>query len=178
MSPYRSVRSIGQVVWIAISLAVGLSGLSRAASGDCAQIDAKAAATILGVPAARANAAPTHSKLPPDNMDLLSCGYVEVTADPAARTLSYLIYSPIARDLAGVYDSLASGNSPGKQVFSPDVGSQSSGWFRPSVRDDTFEGYIAVKTGATIAVIKIGGMPSSDAVKNALVSAGKILAKP
>jgi hypothetical protein len=46
------------------------------------------------------------------------------------------------------------------------------------VRDDTFEGYIAVQTGATIAVIKIGGMPSSDAVKNALISAGKILAKP
>jgi hypothetical protein len=111
-------------------------------------------------------------------MDLLSCGCAEATVDPMARTLSYLIYTPISKDLASVYASLADGNFPRKQIFSPNVGNQSSGWFRPSVRDDTFEGYIAMQTGATIAVIKIGGMPSSDAVKNALISAAKILANP
>jgi hypothetical protein len=31
-----------------------------------------------------------------------------------------------------------------------------------------------MRTGATVVTIKIGGMPSSDAVKNALISAGKI----
>jgi hypothetical protein len=158
--------------------AFGVSELARAAAVDCAQIDAKTAATVLGVPTARANGNSAHSKLPPDNMDLLSCGYAEATFDPMARTLSYFIYTPIPKDLASVYASLESGNFPRKQIFSPNVGSQSSGWFRSSVSGDTFEGYIAMQTGATIAVIKIGGMPSSDAVKNALISAGKILAKP
>ena len=179
MSPQRSVRSTSKVVWIAMYFAIGVSGLASAAPVDCSQIDAKAAATVLGVPTARANASnPAHSKLPPDNMDLLSCGYAEATVDPMARTLSYLIYTPIPQDLANVYASLATGNFPRKQIFSPNVGSQSSGWFRSSVSGDTFEGYIAMQTGATIAVIKIGGMPSSDAVKNALISAGKILANP
>jgi hypothetical protein len=178
MSSCRSVRSTSKVVWIAMSLALGASELARAAAGDCSQIDAKAAATVLGVPTARANANPGHSKLPPDNMDLLSCGYAEATVDPMARTLSYFIYTPIPKDLASVYASLASGNFPRAQIFSPNVGSQSSGWFRSSVSGDTFEGYIAMQTGTTIVTIKVGGMPSSDAVKNALISAGKILAKP
>ena len=34
-----------------------------------------------------------------------------------------------------------------------------------------------MQSGATIFVIKVGGMPSADAAKNALVSAGRILAK-
>jgi hypothetical protein len=179
MSSCRFVRSTSKVVWIGVSFAFGLSELASAGAVDCAQIDAKAAATVLGVPTARADATnPAHSKLEPDNMDLVACGYAEATADPSARTLSYFIYTPIPKDLASVYASLASGNFPRKQIFSPNVGSQSSGWFRSSARDDTFEGYIAMQTGATIAVIKIGGMPSSDAVKNALISAGKILAKP
>ena len=178
MSPYRSVRSTNKVAWMAMSLALCASVLARAAA-DCAQIDAKAAAGVLGVPAARANINQgVHSKLPPDNMDLLSCAYFEATADPMARTLSYQIYTPIPKDLTDVYASLASGNFPRQQPFSPNVGTQSSGWFRSSVRDDTFEGYIAMRTGATVVTIKIGGMPSSDAVKNALISAGKILAKP
>jgi hypothetical protein len=178
MPPCPFVRSTSKAVWFAMYFAFGVSEVAGAAAVDCAQIDAKAAATVLGVPTARANGNPVHSKLPPDNMDLLSCTYAEATVDPMARTLSYLIYTPIPEDLASVYASLASGNFPRQQPFSPNVGSKSSGWFRSSVRDDTFEGYIAVQTGATIAVIKIGGMPSSDAVKNALISAGKILAKP
>jgi hypothetical protein len=161
-----------------MSLTVAASGLARAAAGDCTKIDANAAASVLGVAAARANANQgVHSKLPPDNMDLLSCGYFESTADPMARTLSYLIYTPISKDLDDVYASLASGNFPRKQVFSPNVGNQSSGWFRSSVSGDTFDGYVAMRTGATIVVIKVSGMPSSDTVKNALVTAAQILAK-
>jgi hypothetical protein len=169
--------STSKLVWIVMSLALGTSGLALAAPGDCAQIDANAAGSILGVPA-RATANQGHSKLSPDNMDLLTCVYNEKTFGPTARTLTYLIYTPIPKDLASVYASLASGNFPRKQVFSPNVGNQSSGWFRASLTDATFEGYVAMQSGTTIAVIKVGGMPSSDAVKNALISAGKILAKP
>jgi hypothetical protein len=39
------------------------------------------------------------------------------------------------------------------------------------------EGYTAIQSGANIVTIKIGGLPSSDAVTNALTNAGKILAK-
>ena len=164
--------------WIALTLAFGLSGVAHAA-GDCAQINANGAASILGVPAARANATnPARSRMPPDNTDRLSCAYAEATADPSARTLSYSIYTPIPKDLASVYASVATGNFPRQQIFSPNVGKQSNGWFRSSVRDDTFEGYVALQTGAIVVVIKIGGMPSSDAVKNALVSAAKMFAKP
>lgn len=177
MSPFPFVRCVSKFVWIAMCFAPGVSELAHAAAGDCTQIDAKAAASVLGVPTARANGNPGHSKLSPDNMDLLSCAYAESTLDPAARTLSYLIYTPIPADLASIYASLATGNFPRQQPFSPNVGSQSSGWFRASARDETYEGYVAMQTGATVVVIKIGGMPSSDAVKNALINAGKILAK-
>lgn len=85
-----------------MSFAFGVSGFARAAAGDCAQLDAKAAATILGVPIARATTNPGHSKLSPDNMDLLSCGYTEATTEPMARTLSYFIYNPVPRDFASV----------------------------------------------------------------------------
>jgi hypothetical protein len=168
---------MSKLVWIATFLALGTSPLAPAAPGDCTQIDANAAGSILGVPA-RAIASQGHSKLPPDNMDFLSCLYLEKTPSPTARTLTYQIYTPIPKDLANVYASLASGNFPGKQIFSPNVGNQSAGWFRASPGNGLFEGYMAMQTGTTIEVVKVGGMPSSDAAKNALISAGKILAKP
>jgi len=176
MSADHPVRTTRKVAWVSVFIALGVSGLATAA-GDCTQIDAGAAGNLLGVPV-RAFPNQGHSKLSPDNMDFLSCTFIEVTRNPTARTFSYLIYTPIPKDIAGVYASLADGNFPRKQLFSPNVGNQSSGWFRSSVSDDTFEGYVAMQTGSVIYVIKVGGMPSSDAVKNALVSAGKILAKP
>jgi hypothetical protein len=175
MCSSHSARSIRQVLWPTLLLTLGICSLAQAAS-DCTQIDVKSAASILGVPTARAIGSSAHSKVPPDNTDFLPCGYAEATVDPRARTLSYSIYTPIAKDLASVYESVATGNFPRQQAFSPNVGSQSNGWFRSSARDDTFEGYIAMQTGAIVVVIKIGGMPSSDAVKNALVSAGKMFA--
>ena len=91
MSPCRSVRSTSNVVWMTMALALGACGLAHAVAGDCTQIDAKVAASVLGVAAAQANPNQgVHSKLSPDNMDLLSCGYVEATVDPMARTLLYL----------------------------------------------------------------------------------------
>jgi hypothetical protein len=103
----------------------------------------------------------------------LSCSYAEATIDPSARTFSYLVYSPNARNFASVYESLSTGNFPRKQSFTPNVGKQSTGWFRPSGREDSFDGSITIQSGGTVVVIKIGGMPSSDAVKNALIAAGK-----
>jgi hypothetical protein len=167
MPSYPSIYSTG----ILLFFALGSIGLAQAA-GDCAQIDPKSVASILGVPAARPNP-PAHSKLPPENMDLLSCGYAEATIDPSARTLSYLVYSPSLKNFASVYASLSTGNFPRKQSFTPNVGKQSTGWFRASVREDSFEGSITIQSGGTVVVIKIGGMPSADGVKNALIAAGK-----
>jgi hypothetical protein len=176
MCPHYSAGSARRLLWLSMSLVLGLSSLAHAA-GDCAPIDVKSAASILGVSTARANPTnPARSKVPPDNTDLVSCGYAEATVDPSARTLSYSIYSPTPSDLASVYGSVATGNFPRQQLFSPNVGKQSNGWFRSSVRDDTFEGYVAMQTGAIVVVIKIGGMPSSESVKNALVAAAKVFA--
>lgn len=177
MVRFKHIRSISAVIGIGMSYALGAIGPAHAAAGDCTRMDAKAVGTVLGVPA-RVNGSQGHSKLPPDNMDLLSCGYFEVTPAIMGRSLLYLIYTPIPKDIASVYASLSGGNFPRKLVFSPNVGSQSSGWYRSSLTDSTFEGQVAMQSGATITVIKIGGMPSSDAVKNALIAAGKMLAKP
>lgn len=172
----RVATSKSPLTLIALSLVLATGGRALAAPDDCTQIDAKAAARILGAPA-RATANQGHSKLPPDDMDLLSCVYLEATRSPTARMLTYLIYTPVAKDLANEYASLAGGNFARKQLFSPNVGDQSSGWFRSDLSDSLFEGYVAMQSGATVVVIKVGGMPSADAAKNALVSAGHILAK-
>jgi hypothetical protein len=111
-------------------------------------------------------------------MDVLGCAYAEVSPDPLARALTYFIYTPIAKDLASVFSSLSNENVPGKvQKFSPGVGSASSGWVRPSANGETFDGSIVVRADTYIAIARVAGMPNSDAVKKALVSAGQILAK-
>jgi hypothetical protein len=155
-----------------------MQGAARAAADDCTQIDTNTAATILGVSAVRVNVSTQgqHSKLPPDNTDLLTCGYLEASINPTVRTLSYSVYTPIPGDLASVYESLSKGNFPRAQSFSPGVG-QSTGWYRASASDDRFEGYLALLTSSTIVTIRIAGMPSSAAVENALISAAKKFSK-
>lgn len=96
MLPLHCVRPKSTLALIGISLVLTTSELALAAPGDCMQIDAKATAGILGVPA-RAIANQGHTKMPPGNMDFLACTYIEVTPGPTARMLSYLIYTPIAR---------------------------------------------------------------------------------
>jgi len=49
---------------------------------------------------------------------------------------------------------------------------------RHSANGQTFDGSIVVRADSYIAIAKVAGMPSSDAVQKALISAGQILAKP
>jgi len=134
---------------------------------------------VLGVAKARDNSIGRHTKQPPDNMDVVGCAYVEATHDPLARSLIYFIYTPIAKDLESEFSSLKNENEMGAvQKFSPGVGAGSSGWARPSVNGETFDGRIVVRGEGYIAVAKVGGMPSIAGVQQALVSAGQILAKP
>ena len=164
---------------IATFLAFSAIGTARAASPDCTKIDAAAAAKVLGVPKARDNSPGRHTKQSPDNMDVLGCAYNEASPNPLARTLIYVIYTPIAKDLAGEFSSLSNGNVPGTVTkFSPGVGGASSGWTRPSANGETFDGSIVLRADTYIAVVKVGGMPNADALKKALISAGQILAKP
>src|SRR5690349_14179354 len=128
------------VAAVATVLAFSAIGTARAASPDCTKIDAVAAAKVLGVPKARDNSTGRHTKQPPDNMDVLGCAYAEVSPNPFARTLTYFIYTPIAKDLASVFSSLSNPNIPGNpQKFSPGVGSASTGWARTSGNGETFD---------------------------------------
>ena len=179
MSRYGMERFSVSVVTIAAVLAFSAIGTARAASPDCTKIDATSAAKVLGVPKARDNSTGRHTKLPPDNMDVLGCAYAEVSLDPMARTLTYFIYTPIAKDLESVFSSLSNENVRGAvQKFSPGVGSASTGWVRPSVNGETFDGSIILRQNDYIAVIKVGGMPSIDALEKALVRAGEVFTKP
>jgi hypothetical protein len=178
MSRHGIARSTAIAAAAATLLALS-TGTARAGSPDCTKIDAGAAATVLGVPKARDNSTGRHNKQPPDNMDVLGCAFAEVSPDPLARTLTYFIYTPIAKDLGSVFSSLTNENVPGAvQKFSPGVGAGSAGWARASANGQTFDGSIVVRGAGYIAVAKVAGMPSIAAVKKALVSAGQILLKP
>ena len=179
MSRYRIDRFSVSVVTVAAVLAFSAIGAARAASPDCTKIDATSAAKVLGVPKTRVNSSGRHNKLPPDNMDVLGCGYAEVSLDPMARTLTYFIYTPIAKDLESVFSSLSNENVRGAvQKFSAGVGTGSSGWVRPNPNGETVDGSILVRGGGYIAVAKVSGMPSIAAAQKALISAGQILVKP
>ena len=179
MSRYGIARSTAIAAGAATLVALNAIGIARAAAPDCAKIDASAAANVLGVPKTRSNSSGTHNKQPPDNMDVLGCGYAEVSPDPLARTLVYFIYTPIPKDLESVFSSLENDNAPGAvERFSPSVPTGSAAWARPSANGQTFDGRIVVRGDTYIAVAKVAGMPSIAAVKKALVSAGEIPAKP
>jgi hypothetical protein len=179
MSRHSTARSTANVAVVTTLLVCSAIGSARAASPDCSKVDAALAAKVLGVPKARANPSAGHTKQPPNKMDVIGCSYVEATHDPMAKTLLYFIYTPIAKDLATEYSSLSNPNVQGKvQKFSPGVGSASTGWVRPSVNGETFDGSIILRQNDYIAVIKIGGMPNIDALEKALVRAGEVFTKP
>src|SRR3954470_18342538 len=101
----------------------GASVMAQTAANDCERIDAATVASILSVPKARVNPSRGHTKQPPDNMDVLACGYVEVSPNPLAKTLSYFVYTPLPKNLASEFSSLSHPNVPGQpQAFSPGVG--------------------------------------------------------
>jgi hypothetical protein len=121
---------------------VSAGALAAPDSSDC-KLGVAAAATALGVPATRANPYQGHTKMPPDNMDVLTCGYAEASVDPRARVLGYTVYTPLAQDLAKVFSSVAHSSISGNpQPFPPGVGSESTGWVRASSVAGTFDGSI------------------------------------
>ena len=171
------LRSAGNAIVLSMVLAMGSSRLVRAAPGDCERMTLASAASVLGVPKARSNPSQGHQKLPPDNVDVIGCSYVEISPDPMARTMSYLVYTPISKDLASVFSSLSHPNIPGKpQSFSPGIGTGSTGWVRLNATE-TFDGSIVFQRATDIVVVRVSGMPSGEAAKSALVKAGNILAK-
>src|SRR5215468_2706459 len=122
----RIAWSDGIPIVLAVLAVFGASAIAPAATNECERMDAASVASVLGVQKARANPYGGHTKQPPDNMDVLSCGYAEVSADPLAKTLIYVVYTPLPKDLPVVFSSLSQGNVPGKpQAFSPGVGSES-----------------------------------------------------
>ena len=89
MSRYGIARPTTIAAAAATLVALSAASSARAAAADCSKIDAGAAATVLGVPKTRNNSSGRHEKQAPDNMDVLSCAYAEVSLDPMARTLTY-----------------------------------------------------------------------------------------
>jgi hypothetical protein len=158
----------------------GASAMAQAATNDCERLDVTTVASILSVPKARANPSAGHHKQPPDNMDVLGCSYVEASPNPLAKVLMYNVYTPLPKNLPSMFASLSHPNVFGQppQAFSPGVGIESTGWVRPSVNGETFDGSIVFRMPSYIMDVKVSGMPSLDATKKALVNAGKALAKP
>ena len=166
------------IALVALLLAFAVHSVALAATTDCMQIDRNTAASILGVSAERMNVnnQGRHTKLPPDDVDLLTCGYLVDVLSGAVRTLSYSIYTPIPRDVANIFASLSKGNFPGAQSFSPSVGGRSTGWYRGNQFGNSgnlFEGQLTMLTGSTIVIIRIANLSSSAAVEDALVRAAK-----
>jgi len=173
------LRSAGNVIVLSTFLTVASSRSASAAAITCETINAASAAGVMGVPKARANTPSPHHKMSPDNMDYFGCSYAEISPDPLSKTMSYGVYTPIPKDLATVFASVAHPNVPGKPTnFSPGIGTGSTGWFRLSANGETYDGSIVFQTGANIVEVKVGGMKSGDEAKNALIKAGNILAKP
>ena len=171
-------RSTRNAIVVSMVLALGSPTLVWAAPIDCQTLNVASAAGVMGVPKAKTIPSQGHQKMSPDNMDFFSCSYVEISPDPLARTMSYWVYTPIPKDLASVFASLSHPNIPGKpQSFVPGIGTGSTGWVRLSANGETYDGSIVFQGTSNIVLVKVAGMPSSDAAKAALVKAGKILAK-
>ena len=73
---------------------------------DCSKVDPATAASSLGVAKVSANGSAVHIKLPPDQMDVLECGYRGVGFDPQVPAVSFAIYTPKQSDIKIVYSSL------------------------------------------------------------------------
>jgi len=172
------LHSAGNAIVVSTFLTFGSSRTALAVTIDCETMTAASAASVMGVPKARSNPPGSHSKQPPDNMDVFGCSYAEVSPDPLARTMVYTVYTPIPKDLGSVFASLSHPNIPGKPVsFSPGIGTGSTGWVRLSANGETYDGSIVFQGASNIVVVRVSGMPSGDAAKSALVKAGNILAK-
>ena len=171
------IRSTGSAIVLSMVLAVSARRSVVAAPTECASFTAASAASVMGVPKARANPSAGHKKMSPDNMDVIGCSYVEDSRDPMAKSMIFWVYTPIAKDLASEFASLSKPYIPGNpQSFSPGIGTGSTGWTRVNATD-TYEGSVVFRRAADIVVVRVNGMPNADAAKGAAVKAGNILAK-
>ena len=147
------------------------------ADKDCATIDGDAAAAILGVPKARPTPYAGHQKLPPDNMDVFACSYVDASPDPAGPTLQYTTFSPIPADVASVWQSHETGRHERMQSFAPNVGDASAGWVSDNARPAEFGAVIAFRTANKIFEVQVSRLRSAEAAKSGAVKAATILQK-
>jgi hypothetical protein len=150
-------------------LLFALASTSAARAGalpnDCGKVDPTTAASSLGVAKASAYAYAGHIKLPPDQMDVVECGYRGVGFDPQVPAVSFAIYTPKKSDIQIVYSSLVTEKHPKLQSFSPNFGSASKGLVGPDPSGEKFEAYIVFMTASNIFRIHIFNLPSAAAAQ-------------
>jgi hypothetical protein len=133
---------------------------------DCnRKIAAAAAAAILGVGKVKENVYFGHTKQPPDQMDVLECGYHKAGPDPYAPFLKFVMFTPGAADIASVYSSMPAPS--GMQTIDTHVGMSSSGWIRPGAGPGLFEAHVTFRTASNIFQVIVGGQHGADAATNA-----------
>jgi hypothetical protein len=133
---------------------------------DCnRRIGPAAAAAVLGVSNAKENVYFGHTKQPPDQMDVLDCGYHDARADPYAPFVKFVVFTPSAADIASVYSSMPAPS--GMQTFDTHVGTSSSGWIRPGAGPGLFEAHVTFRTTSTVFQVVVGGLHGADAATNA-----------
>jgi hypothetical protein len=147
---------------------------SSVVADDCnRKISSAAAADILGVAKAKENTYFGHTKRPPDQMDVLECGYHAASQDPYAPFMKFVVFTPIAADIASVFSSMPP--PAGTQTIETHVGAESSGWIRPGAGPGLFEAHVAFRTGANVYQVLVGGLHGADAAKDAAMKlAGKL----
>ena len=138
--------------------------VSNVVADDCnRRIGAAAAAGILGVTQVKENIYFGHTKQ--SQMDVLECGYHEASPDPYAPFMKFVVFTPIAADIASVYSSMSP--PAGKQTIDTHVGTESSGWIRPGAGPGLFEAHITFRTASNIFQVEVGGLHSADAATDA-----------
>jgi len=146
---------------------------SHVVADDCnRKIGPAAAAAILGVTKTKQNVYFGHTKQPPDQMDVLDCGYHDASADPYAPFAKFVVFTPSAADIASVYSSMPAPS--GMQTFDTHVAMSSSGWIRPGAAPGLFEAHVTFRTTSNIVQVVVGGLHGADATNAALKLAGNL----
>jgi hypothetical protein len=149
-----------------VPAALTTAPVSDVVADDCnRRIGAAAAAAILGVTKAKENVYFGHTKQSPDQMDVLECGYSEANPDPYAPFMKFVVFTPIAADIASVYSRMSV--PAGMQTIDTHVGTESSGWIRPGVGPGLFEAHITFRTASNIFQVQVGGLHGADAATSA-----------
>jgi hypothetical protein len=140
--------------------------VSNGVADDCnRRVSTAAAAGILGVTMAQENVYFGHTQQSPDQMDVLECGYHEASPDPYAPFMKFVVFTPIAADIASVYSSMSP--PAGMQTIDTHVGTESSGWIRPGAGPGLFEAHITFRTASNIFQVQVGGLQGADAARDA-----------